>query len=299
MKPNVKPKIKKFDYTSKLGWSASRYDMFFTCKRQYYYNYYGKYDKDYQRKKIEELKQLTSASLEIGTGVHDAIKILLDRLQKSEKEIDALRFFDYVRRKVEENLRSKKFKEVYYGEAINIDTGEILDEIESALNNFLSSHRYNWITTEAISHRSNWVIDPDGYGESRINGMKIYCKVDFLFPVNDLIYILDWKTGRPDEAKHNKQLLGYTAWTSYHFDKEPNKIIPIISYLKPFYKEVEPADFIESNIRNFATQIKHETELMYSFCGNIEENIPKDKEAFEQTTNEKICSYCNYRELCR
>ena len=39
-------KTEKFDYTPILGWSVTRYDKFLTCKRQYYYEYYGKYDPD-------------------------------------------------------------------------------------------------------------------------------------------------------------------------------------------------------------------------------------------------------------
>ena len=51
--------IKKFPFTSILGWSVSRYDIFNNCKRQYYYFYYGKFDKEFPVSKINELKTLT------------------------------------------------------------------------------------------------------------------------------------------------------------------------------------------------------------------------------------------------
>ena len=73
--------IKKFPFTSILGWSVSRYDIFNNCKRQYYYSYYGKFDKDFPTVKINELKSLTSVALETGNIVHDIICILLKRLQ--------------------------------------------------------------------------------------------------------------------------------------------------------------------------------------------------------------------------
>lgn len=290
--------IKRFGFTPILGWSVSRYDKFLSCKRRYYYDYYAKYDKVYQRKQIEKLKKLTSIPLEIGNTVHQVIKVLLDRLLKSEEVVNVARFLDFTKRKTEENCCSKTFAEVYYNEVNGINADELLDKVQDALNNFLKSERYNWLTTKALSNKTDWIIEPPGYGEARLSGMKIYCKVDFLFPVGDAIYIIDWKTGKRDEEKHKKQLLGYVSWASFHLDKDPIKIIPTIAYLKPSYEEVQ-MKFNEYDIQNFAIQIKEETEEMYSLCSNIEENIPRDKEEFTKTTNIKVCDYCNYRELCR
>ena len=127
--------------------------------------------------------------------------------------------------------------------------------------------------------------------------MKAYCKVDFLFPVEDTIYILDWKTGKPDEKKHKKQILGYTAWAGYHFNKGLAQIRPIVAYLQPVYSELEIA-IAEDEYQNFAALVKRETEEMYALCKDKEKNVPLAKDAFPQTINTKICSFCNYRELC-
>jgi len=75
-------KIEKFDFTPILGWSITRYDMFTTCKRRYYYQYYAKYDPEIKRAKIDALKKLTSIPLEIGNIVHDTISAVLKRLLK-------------------------------------------------------------------------------------------------------------------------------------------------------------------------------------------------------------------------
>ncbi|MCK4330243.1 PD-(D/E)XK nuclease family protein [candidate division WOR-3 bacterium] len=290
--------IKWFDFTPILGWSVSRYDKFNLCKRQYYYDYYAKYDKVYPIQKIKALKKLTSIPLEMGNIVHQVVKVLLERLLKSEEAIDESQFIDFAKRKTQEHCNSKTFSEVYYKEINRVDAEVLFGEIHHALNNFLSSKRYDWLTEKAISNKLNWIIEPSRFGETRLEGMKIYCKVDFLFPVNDYIYIIDWKTGKRDEEKYKKQLLGYTCWASYHLEKDPNKIIPTIAYLRPSYEEVH-MKFNEYDIQDFAIQIKEETEEMYSWCRNIEENIPQDKDKFIKTTNNKICNYCNYRELCR
>ena len=45
--------ITRYEYSDILGWSVSRYDKFCLCRRQYYYDYYGKYDAEFPRFKKE------------------------------------------------------------------------------------------------------------------------------------------------------------------------------------------------------------------------------------------------------
>lgn len=287
--------IKKFKFTPILGWSTSRYEKFKLCKRQYFYEYYGKYDKEYPT--INKLKKLTSIPLSKGAIVHNVIKILLERLLKSEQEIDEGRFLEFSKTLTNRYCEEKTFFEEYYKEVLKVNPDKLYKDIKKYLTNFIKSKRLKWIKTEAIKNKENWVIEPPGYGEFRVLDMKLYCKVDFLFPIDDNYYIIDWKTGKLDNIKHKKQLLGYALWASYNFKINPESIIPIIAYLRPIYKEIK-MKFNESDIKDFINEIKEETEEMYSLCKNIEENIPKDKEEFIKKENKKICKYCNYKEVC-
>jgi len=289
--------VRRFSFTPTLGWSLSRYDLFRSCKREYFYNYYAKYDDTHPRSEIDALKKMTSIPLEIGNIVHEVIETLLRRLKKTDEEINEKRFFDYAQRKTKEYCRAKVFSEIYYKEIKKVETDEIYGKVEICLKNFMESDRYDWLITEAVQNKENWIIEPGGYGEARIDEMKAYCKVDFLFPVNEKIIIMDWKTGKKDPQKHRKQLKGYSAWASYHFSKDPTDVIPIIAYMRPKYSEIEVV-YNEFDLEEFATQVKKETEEMYSFCSNVEENIPKDKEKFIKTHNRAYCDYCNFRVLC-
>ena len=58
-----------------------RYDRFSNCKRQYFYDYYAKYDKD-NPLKIQFPKSLTSKALETGNIVHDIIRDMLIAFKK-------------------------------------------------------------------------------------------------------------------------------------------------------------------------------------------------------------------------
>ena len=291
--------VKKFSYTPVLGWSASRYERFEACKRQYYYDYYGKYDRECPEGRIEKLKRLTSVPLEIGNMVHHGLQFLLERLQKTGSMSDIKRFIARMEKKARETFRSSSFSETYYNPDSVIDMEQdFLNKIEPALQNFLSGSRYQWITGNAIRSRSEWLIEPPGFGEARLNGLKVYFKVDFLVPLDGHLYIMDWKTGRKAEEKHRKQLLGYVTWASYHYEKDPEHIIPILSYLKPSYEEVE-MKFTRADVEEFAVQVRRETEEMYGYCRDAGQNIPAEKSLFTLTVNRELCNYCNYRELCR
>jgi hypothetical protein len=290
-------KMKRYDFTPILGWSVSRYDMFTTCKRLYYYQYYAKFDSDYPREKIDALKNLTSVPLEVGNIVHDTIATILKRLLKSENEIDRERFEVFVKRKVQQSCESKPFFEVYYAEMESVEPEDILPPINECLTTFLGSTRFDWIKDKAIGSKRDWLIEPPGYGEARIDGMKVYCKVDFLFIVNRKIVIMDWKTGKRDEKKHGKQLLGYSTWAAHHLNASASNIDSVIAYLRPSYEEVELSPS-NSNIEDFAAKISAETQQMYAFCSDVEQNVPLEKETFPMTTQRGFCRYCNFKELC-
>ncbi len=289
--------IKRFPYTDILGWSVSRYDRFSNCKRQYFYDYYAKYDKDNPFEKIQFLKSLTSKALETGNIVHDIIRDMLHRFQKSSKPINKDKFFKYAFNMTEQYCGSKTFFETYY-DSEAVSTMEIYDKVKAILENFIFSSRFKWIEENAVPTSAEWIIEPEGFGETRINGMKAYCKVDFLFPVKDKIYIMDWKTGKSDDVKHSKQLTGYTLWANYHFDKKAEDILPVIVYLYPEYNE-KSVSVNDKTISTFAQSVEDETKEMYEFLADIEKNIPKEKKEFPITEKTFFCKYCSYREICK
>ena len=91
--------------------------------------------------------------------------------------------------------------------------------------------------------------------------------------------------------------MGYVCWASYHFKNKPEKYIAISAYLDPTYREKE-TQFKNYQVENFIHNVQKETEEMHSFCEDVSENIPVPKENFKKTTHEKICNYCNFREIC-
>ena len=287
----------KYDYTAVLGWSISRFEVFDKCLRQYFYTYYPKFVPDVPHYKMKMLRDLTSVPLEIGNVVHDVIEAFLKRLQKSDSDIDEKRFFDYGRQKTAEYFSQKTFMEQYYRRQESIDMARVHDKVSACLKNFIGSPIYAWIFMTALRGRENWMIEPPGFGETRLEGLKAYCKMDFLMPVGDDVYILDWKTGARDEAKHGAQLKGYAAAASSNFNIPWSRIFPKIVYLFPLYGEYE-LQLDHDGYEAFARTITQQTQAMYACCANNDENIPLSIDRFPQSPSPAVCRQCRYQELC-
>jgi len=293
-------RLRKFEYTDILGWSYSRYSTFQQCKRKYFYEYYKKRDIE-NLSKIQILKELTTVPLEIGNISHKLIQALLSRLRKSAEEIDREKFYDYARRATFDICKEKHFEDVYYGkrDAVNLEA-EIFEPVAHAMKNFLLSDRLQWLFEEALVTKNDWIIefdDKNKFGECRIDELKAYCKVDFMFPIDEKLHILDWKTGREDYAKHSIQLRGYAGWANFQFETDYSQISTTVAYLLPEYKETSVV-LNEYDIDDFAMQVREQTDAMYEYCEVPELNIPLPKERFEMTPLVNFCKTCKYRELC-
>ncbi|MEO8572811.1 MAG: PD-(D/E)XK nuclease family protein [Pyrinomonadaceae bacterium] len=293
-------RLRKFEFTDILGWSYSRYNTFQQCKRKYYYEYYRKRDIE-NVGKIAALKDLTSVPLEIGNISHKLIQALLNRLQKTADEIDREKFYDYARRTTHDICAEKNFEDIYYGKRDHIDLDiEIFQPVMVAMRNFLESERLQWLFEEALVAKDDWIIefeDNNKYGECRIDNHKAYCKVDFLFPVDDRLHIIDWKTGKEDYAKHSVQLRGYAGWANCQFGTDLSNITTTVAHLLPEYKETSVV-LTEYDIDDFAMRVREQTDAMHEYCEVPELNIPFPKEKFEMTPLVNFCKTCKYRELC-
>jgi hypothetical protein len=291
----MSPALKQFSYTDILGWSFSRFNTFTTCKRQYYYQYYGKYDSEFSKQQIDTLKGLTTVPLEIGSIVHELIR---DTLQVIAVGMQLSTLDELLERidKLKSKYLRKNFAEIYYGEQTQIPEAEINERVKAALVNFLESSRLHWLLEYAVPHRDQWIIEPPGYGETRINNLKAYCKVDFLFPVDGQVYIIDWKTGKRKE-EHRSQLLGYASWASYHLERDISQITTIDAYLLPEYQE-EAITFDRFDFANFAQAVYTQTQQLYDYTESVEWNMPKPKSEFPLAESTRMCKYCNFRKFC-
>ena len=290
---------RKYPFTPELGWSVSRYNTFATCRRQYYYTYYTKFDREHPASLIERLKQLTTVPMETGTAVHNIMAAVLERLSKSQSDINLQRLAGFVETEVQRRLNAARFAEVYYQEAPAVVLPDLLPPVRACVRAFLDSPRYSWVRDEVMQPgRGNaWLIESADYGECRIAGHKAYCKVDFAAVVEGQLTIVDWKSGRRDDAKTAHQLLAYAAWAVHEQGFTPSQVRTVAAYLQPEYGEVvgQPST---ADVAAFVEQMQAQVEQMRAYCANPDQNTPHGKEAFPQTENATVCRHCCFRQLC-
>jgi len=221
---------------------------------------------------------MTSVPLEVGNVVHDVIEAFLWRLQKSDSDIDESRFFQFAQEKADEYFSKKNLP----GNLLRAGGGnqprDADKKISDCLKNFIGSPVYTWIFMKAITNKDNWMIEPPGMGETRLNGLKAYCKMDFLFPVDNEIHILDWKTGAKDTYKHSRQLIGYAAAAGGNFGIPP----------APYFRKSSTCTRRSRNSKfrsragfpGVSRKGEGPTEEMQSFCADAQNNTPKPIEEF-------------------
>lgn len=286
----------RYPYTPQLGWSTTRSETFHSCRRRYFFQYYAKYDPEIPLERIQLLRGLSNIPMTIGSAVHEVLAVLLRRLLRSGEPIDTERFWRHVDRTIRELLTFTSLMEVHYGERAVPEPGELLEPVRACLESVLASERYSWLR-DHLPADPPYLIEPPGYGEARLQGLKIYAKVDVLIQVGGETLILDWKTGRQDPAKHGRQLLGYAAWAEHNLQIRAEQIRCLVAYLLPEYVEIEKQPS-RAELVALASEVAAEIEEMQAFCQSPELNIPLAKEAFPLTEDSRTCRHCQFRELC-
>ena len=288
--------VPAYPFSPQLGWSSTRSETFRTCRRRYFFQYYGRFDAEVPLAQIQRLKGLTSLPMLIGEAVHQVLAVLLRRLLRSAAAIDRPRFEAHVRQTISSLLADAELMEIYYAERSAPVLQELLDPVLLCLDQLLGAERFRWLQ-QVLQGNPRYLIEPPGFGEARLQGMKIYAKVDCLVEVDGDAVILDWKSGRQDPAKHLRQLLGYAAWAEDHLRLPAERIRCVAAYLQPTYAEIDrrpsPAD-----LQGLAAEVAAEIQQMQGLCRDPERNIPLDRSAFPLTDNPAYCRHCAFRQLC-
>ena len=89
-------------------------------------------------------------------------------------------------------------------------------------------------------------------------------------------------------------LLGYPAQNYF----EAERIFPNHGLWSSFGGCLVAINVNEQDLREYKERIITQTQEMYNYCSNYEENRPLAKEEFPMVEDKKICKYCNYKELC-
>ena len=208
------------DFKNTLSWSRTRISTLHHCKRQYYYQYYLKWDgwswdAPERRKVAYRLSKMSNLPLLVGSAVHDTIKVMLEQLREHgcvTEENPSL----YARREILTRVwrdaladlwkrnpkRHPPMYEIYYGQQVPPERlKEMGAKVARCLDSFQASALFGELSTE---DPSRWrAVDPD-FDQAlqvTVEGFPVWAIPDFARETADgVCEIWDWKTGRENPA---------------------------------------------------------------------------------------------------
>ena len=295
---------------NEFSWSKSRDETLRSCPRRYWYHYYGSWggwdwQADSRTREIYVLKQLHNRFTWIGVQVHRVLEELLLQLRKSislpSNQVVAERLQNKLRqdyrdsRAAKYRLHPKRFKGLVEHEyQLPVDDDEwrsLATQAQTCIRNFYQLPLLNQLK---ILDSSEW-LELEELNFFQIEGCKIWVSLDACYRNDDQIILLDWKTGKFNEADYSLQMAIYALYAGEKWGIQPNQV---------FLKEI----FLSSgNTREYGGKaldlvgvqnyVKESIQQMKSLLIQPEQNLAQEND-FAFTDDATQCAQCNFRKLC-
>ena len=298
------------EFLNEFSWSKSRDEIFQTCPRQYYFNYYGYWggwneDAPDRIRQIYVLKKLKNRFMWAGEKVHDCIKHTLKNLQRGISVLDVDEIISITLNQMRDEFRSSRekrylvhpktcalFEHEYDVDTPDVEWKSVADGVEACLRNFYKSETFARLKELP---QENWQ-EIEDFSFFHLDGTKIWAVIDCSFRTEDGITIIDWKTGRGASRDVSLQLSCYAMYGREKWGIEPERM-KLIEYNLLSDQEAE-FSVTEGEIANTRSYIKGSIADMTSFLVDIENNVPKEERFFKKIENEGIRDRCNFRKVC-
>lgn len=311
-----------------LSWSTSRARNFAECRRRYYFDYYLSWrgwgrDADPERRRVYLLKKMTRMPMLAGDIVHRAIAEYYARRDQGlgwTAEEAVAWSVQELRRGYRESrdggwkarpAKSVRLAEHHYGEPEVDESGDAareygtryVDRIRASLETFFTSAK---LADAREAQPRDWLACED-MSTFELFETKVFAVPDFAYldrtagegggDADGLVHIVDWKTGRPREADRF-QLEVYAFYARERWGTDPTRTVAADVYLlDDEVREVAVDDAVlDATLARIEASIGEMREVHFDADrskGDAEE-FPRVPEADAG----RVCSRCNYRELC-
>jgi hypothetical protein len=281
-----------------FSWSVSRHDSFQTCRRRYYYSYYGSEEDP----EIRRLKKLSALPLWAGSVVHDAIESFLkthDHLPPREAQDALVRAAVHSEmlqawRQSEGGTDGFRLFEHEYGVKVEQEDKKLLvTKVTRSLRNFFQSPT---LAEAFAAGRERWLTVED-LVSFHVDGTEVFVRMDLAYRDREgKVVIVDWKTGRGEGRFSEVQVAGYALYAAEQgWVASADDLRTELAYLAlPRYvrrrvderKLKHARAFIEKSARNMRA-------LLIDTDGNLAR-----LDDFPMIDRPRVCRRCNFRRLC-
>lgn len=309
--------------TNDPSWSASRAGTFNGCKRQYFYNYYGSWEGWYKnadpfRRQCYILKNMTSLPMLIGSIVHDVIELQLKDFEALwDKIVDPKtgESLPYSDPKVEK-LYKRALMELTKG--FNQSLGTAWKDNPKKIVRLMEHHRgedvaesvrdeFKRKTLNCLTnfcdlfpklfpcHEKVEFLELEDFQSFELNsGEEVKVKLDCGVKINGQILLLDWKTGKRNDAIED-QLSVYSMYAMKKFGFKINEIKCMPVYLDQTPCKTEEISITMKHINNVLKKIRKDSAEMIPLHPA---GLELDQSKFPVTNQKWRCRYCNFASIC-
>jgi CRISPR/Cas system-associated exonuclease Cas4 (RecB family) len=293
-----------------FSWSASRHDTFASCRRRYYYSYYGSLEDE----EIRRLKKLSALPLWAGSVVHDTIEAFLkthDALPSPEEREALVRatvhsgmLADWRESEAgllpedgpprgEGSLPFRLFEHEYEIPVEQEDKRIVVNTVMRSLKNFFRTETLR----EAFAvGRSEWLALED-LVSFHVGDVEVFLRMDLAFRGRDgRVVIVDWKTGRGEGRFNEVQVAGYALYaTEKGWVGDPEEISTELNYL--VIPRATRRAVTKAKIESARRFIERSARDMKALLLDPMENHAR-LEDFPMVDRPQLCRRCNFRRLC-
>jgi len=296
---------------NEFSWSISRDQVFQTCPRQYYYNYYaywGGWEKSApaRTREIYILKNLKTRHMWAGEKVHACIKRTLRNLQRGISLLPVDEIVSITLNQMREEFRSSRegryrvypktcalFEHEYGVEVGDTEWKSLADHVGRCLRNFYRSEQFSVLMTLP---RDRW-LEVEDFSSFLMDGTKIWAVLDCSFRNEDGATIIDWKTGRGTAGDVSLQLACYAMYGVEKWRVKAEQIRLIEYNLLSDHR----AEFCitAGEIENAKAYVRGSISDMQSLLVDVADNVPREERAFGRVTDDRVRGRCNFKKVCR
>jgi hypothetical protein len=295
---------------NEFSWSKSRDEVFQTCPRQYYFNYYAywggwRQNAPERTRQIYILKNLKNRYLWRGDVVHQCIKHSLKNLQRGITVLNMDEIIAITIDKMRDDFRSSRekrylqhpkscalFEHEYDVVLPDAKWKQVADDVKQCLRNFYASEMFSFLSNLP---KENW-LEIEDFSFFYLDDIKIWAVLDCSFRTDDGVTIIDWKTGRAISKDISLQLSCYAMYCQDKWGVKPEDI-SLIEYNLLYDQKAEFA-ITEGEIKDTTSYIKGSVADMKSLLIDPDNNVPKDEGFFIKIEDDRLRNRCNFKKVC-
>lgn len=297
------------------SWSFSKHKRFLHCQRGFVFTdvvaRLGKRkDATAFEKKVNQLNQLTNINMLFGSVLHEQIYKAVKEWFRDGLKPDAELMYRGMREELKKAFIYSKgnrerwrqgngegimLQEIYYANELSQDeTGKVKDKLYTCPTAFCESS-----TLEEIMTGTNIRFDHAERNRTFIlDDIRIKFVMDLVFDDKESgqKFLIDWKTGSRS-ADDFYQLCLYALYYVHVFKIDVEQLSITNEYLYGNRRATYPISI--DDLERMKELIFFSVQNIASFLMNEELERAEDVLLLPATQTEKVCNWCNFREICQ